>query len=359
MKNQFPYLMFLLVAALFLGSCGEKQAGNKTEAAPEKKADPELEKHIDALAACEQQNIDCDAYNKASEYIQAQCKDEQKCKTVVEGLFIMIEKGPSGKSQAAAHAANFWTNGSFRENAAYGHIVLNALKKEKYEQNNYAGAQLGQLLAGWINTSDEQLGSDIMNAIKDKNIEQRGRIELIRLAPSEALGKNDFFNMLTAIINDADENKDVRIQALNVLWRTQNEDLKASTRSMYEGMLSNPDILMAGSSMLGLGYLKSYASYETIEKKLTETKDNQDWCYYGSYVLSELLRDSGDNMDKNKVFTLVKMLISNKNVTAYYRSYYVSTLIAIDNAASKGLLNQLKASGEKEIVDEINQRMTK
>lgn len=358
MKNLSKTLLLFMVPAFILSSCGGNKSEETGNSTPEKKVNPELEKQIDALAACEQQNTNCEAYSKTSEYIQAECKDEKKREAIVSDLFTMIEKGPSNKTQAAAHAVNFWTMGSdFRKNPEYGTIVLNALAKEKDEEGNYTGSQLGQLLAGWYSTEDKKLFTSILNMVKSGNTELRGRLELIRLCPAEALSNSDLFHAFATMINNSEEKMEVRIQCLNILWRVENEDLKASARSTYETFISDPEIQIAGSSMLGLGYLKSFASYDLIEKTLLTNKDDQNWCYYGSYCLSELVRTVPDSLDLNKILSLTKTLISNKNVTAYYRSYYVSTLISLNTSGSKALLNQLKASGEKEIVDEINNRM--
>ncbi len=355
MKTITYSIMLFLVPALILTSCGGKTEEGK-EAKAVKKVDAELEKKIDALAACEEQNTNCEAYTKTSEYIQAACKDEKKCEAIIADLFTMIEMGPSAKSQAAAHAVNFWTYGNFRENAEYGKIVLAALLKEKYDQKSYTGSQLGGLLASWFTTSDKDLYASLLKAVKSKDTEMRGRMEMIRLIPYEALGNADLFSALTGIINDAEENKDVRIQCLNVLWRVENEDMKASARSVYEGFLSNPEVQIAGTSLLGLGYLKSYASYDVIEQTILANKDNQDWCYYGSYCLSELVRDEASTADKDKVLALAKTMLTNKNCSAYYRSYYVSTLYSLNTPGAKALLTQLKGSAEKEIVDEIKNR---
>jgi hypothetical protein len=358
MKTICKSFALLLVPALLFTACGgdaKKEEGKKEK--PEKKIDPELKKHIDELAACEQQNTNCEAYNKTSEFLKKQCEDEKKCETMIADLFTIIEKGPSKHSQAAAHAVNFWTYGKYKENPEYGRIVLNTLLKEKFEEGNYTGGQLGQLLSKWFLTEDKKLFADILKAVKSKDTERYGRTELIRLVPPESLGNPELFKVFTDIINDADEAKEVRVQCLNVIWRAEDENSKATVRSVYEGLLSNPDVQIAGTAMLGLGYMKSVASYDLVEKMLTDNKDNQEWCYYGSYCLSEMVRDNADNVDAAKVFNLVKTLISNKTVSAYYRSYYVSTLISLNTPAAKTLLNQLKASGEKEIKDEVINRM--
>ncbi len=360
MKNLNKTLVLFMVPALILTSCGGNNSEESKESAPEKKVNAELEKQIDALAACEQQNTNCEAYTKTSEYIQVECKDEKKREAIITDLFTLIEKGPSKKTQAAAHAVNFWTMSSdFRKNPEYGTIVLNALKKEKDEEGNYAGSQLGQLLASWYTTEDKKLFTSILNTVKSGNTELRGRLELIRLCPSEALANSDLFHAFATMINNSEEKLEVRVQCLNIIWRVENEDMKASARTTYETFIADSEIQIAGSSMLGLGYLKSFASYELIEKTLLEKKDDQNWCYYGSYCLSELVRSVPDSLDLNKVLALTKTLITNKNVTAYYRSYYVYTLISLNTPGAKALLNQLKSGGEKEIVDEINNQMKK
>jgi len=255
---------------------------------------------------------------------------------------------------------NFWTLSSdFRENSDYGKIVLNALLKEKNEAGNYTGQQLGQLLAGWFNTKDKELYKSILDAVKNKGTEEKGRLELIRLCPAESMANQDLFNILTGIIKDSGETTQARVQALNVIWRVEDEDKKASVRSIYEGLLTNSDIQIAGTSLLGLAYIKSFASYDLIETTLLNAKDNKDWCYYGSMCLNEFLRNIPDSLDLKKVFNLTKTLITNKKVEAYYRSYYVATLNLLNTADSKALIKQLKVKGEKEIVDEINRIMTK
>lgn len=360
MKTNFKSMLILLIPAMILHmSCGGGQAVNKTEnnQLSKKVRNAVLDQHIEELAACEMQNVNCEAYNKTSAFVQEQCKDKARRDSIIEDLFVMIEQGASPKKQAAANALNFWTGygeNNFRDNASYGKIVLEALLKEKFSSNSYVGSSLGQLLSGWLNTSDTELFSSLVDAMKSKNTEKRGRNELIRLCSEDAMDKPEVFDVMVGIVNDVDDDKDTRIQTLNVMWRVKSEDRKTTVRSIYESMTSNPDIHIAGAAMRGLGYLQSFASYDLIEKTLTDNKNNVDWYNYGSTTLNELLRNVPDSLDKKRVFNLVKMLITNKEVDEYQRSFYVYTLSLIDTPASKSLIGQLKKGNEKKIVDEIN-----
>lgn len=359
MKNLFTPFTLIMIPFLLLSSCGEK---GKEESSDEKKAavkvDAELEKHINALADCKEQNSNCEAYKTTSEYIQKECEDEKKRDAIVKDLFVMIEQGPAAKSQAAAHAVNFWTYGNFRDNPDYGKIVLAALLKEKYADDNYTGSQLGQLLSQWFGTNDEGLYNDILKAVKSKSTERRGRTELIRLIPTAVIGKADMFSALTDIINNPEEEKEVRLSALNIVYRVEGEEQKNAVKSLFESYMVNPEVQLAGTAMMNLGYMESFSSYNQIETILIQNKDVQDWYYYGSYALNYLIKTEGSTVDKNKALTTIDNLISNKTISAYSRSYYVTPLMSLNTPGAKTLLAKLKASGEKEIVAEI-ERLSK
>jgi hypothetical protein len=346
----------ILCSVLAVTSCGneskESSDSKETEHA-EKKVNAELQKQIDALAACEQQNTNCPAYQQTQDFLKSRCEDEATCDSTVADLFTLIDRGPSAHSQAAAHAVNFWAYRPFDSNAEYGRIVLNALLKEKYSETSYAGSQLGGLLSRWISTDDKALRDDILMAIKSKETEQRGRLELVRLIPAEQLNDDALFSLIMDMINNPDELLEMRITCLQVIWRVADSEKRSAVKTTYEALMSNPDIKIAGASMSGLGYMKSYSSYESIAEMLRKNRDVQDWYYYGAYCLTDLVREGADSLDMNKVTELVKELTGNKAVSAYNRSYYVNTLFKMNTAKSKALVAQLKGAGEKEIVDEI------
>lgn len=346
----------ILCSILAVTSCGnesKESSDSKETQHAEKKVNADLQKQIDALAACEQQNTNCPAYQQTQDFLKAKCQDEAACDSMVADLFTLIERGPSAHSQAAAHAVNFWTYRPFASNTEYGRIVLNALLKEKYDEKSYTGSQLGGLLSRWLGTEDKTLRDDILTAIKSKDTEQRGRLELVRLIPAEQLNEDALFSLVMDMINNPDELLDMRITCLQVVWRVTDAEKRNTVKTTYEALMSNPDIKIAGASMSGLGYMKSYSSYESIAEMLRKNKDVQDWYYYGAYCLGDLVREGADSLDMNKVTELVKELTGNKVVSAYNRSYYVNTLFKMNTAQSKALVAQLKGSGEKEIVDEI------
>lgn len=353
MKKKILLPMILLTGLVYLNSCGEAT----TEEAVEEVAVREINKELDALitdlAACEQQNTNCEAYTKASEGVEKLCSDETKRNEIIADLFYVIQMGPSARSQAAAHAVNFWVGTSdFFSNAEYGRIVLDALKNEKYEQDNYTGSQLGQLLSGWLVTDDKELLTDLVAALKDQSLEMRGRSELIRLSSASSFANGGVFNAILTIAKDTKEDEAIREQALNVLWRAEDATQKQRVRSLYESNLSNPALKIAGSSLTGLGYMKSLESYALAEETIRANKDDKYWYSYGSRCLGDMVQYGAESIDLNAVFALTKEMLENKTVEAYYRSYYIGTLAKIKTPQAKSLLKQLMNSREKEIAEE-------
>ena len=353
MKNKFILPILLLTGILYLGSCGGSVTEDEIAEVEVREINKELDQLITNLAACEQQNTNCPAYTEASEGIEKLCSDEAARKEIVADLFYIIQTGPSARSQAGAHAVNFWTGSSdYKNDASYGRIVLEALKKESYDTDSYTGSQLGQLLSQWLVTSDKDLLADIVSAMKDKSVEMRGRSELIRLSSAESFAKIGVFDAVVAIVNNTKEEESIREQGLGILWRANDPGQVKTVKMLYESYLTNPNIKIAGPSCVGLGYMKSNESYDAIVAAILANKGDKYWYYYGSSALSNLIQSGKDVLDMNAVFTLCKEMLSNKEVEAYYRSNYLSTLAKIDTAASKALLNQLKNSREKEIAAE-------
>ena len=212
MKNKFILPILLLTGILYLGSCGGSVTEDEIAEVEVREINKELDQLITNLAACEQQNTNCPAYTEASEGIEKLCSDEAARKEIVADLFYIIQTGPSARSQAGAHAVNFWTGSSdYKNDASYGRIVLEALKKESYDTDSYTGSQLGQLLSQWLVTSDKDLLADIVSAMKDKSVEMRGRSELIRLSSAESFAKIGVFDAVVAIVNNTKEEESLEV----------------------------------------------------------------------------------------------------------------------------------------------------
>jgi hypothetical protein len=356
MKRNLILSLLITSVSLFNFSCGSKSKSTdeKSEKIKAREINKSLDTLITNLAACEQQNTNCAAYSKASEGIQSLCSEESKRNEIVADLFYIIQTGPSKRTQAAAHAVNFWTKTSnFKDNAEYGNAVLDALKKEKFDQNSYTGSQLGQLLSKWFGTSDEKLLSAIVSAMKDKSVELRGRSELVRLSSYDDYSNKVVFDGLVEIIKNESEEESVREQALGVIWRAKDENMKKMVRTLFEDYINNANVKLAGPSLLGLSYMKSYESYNAMAKAIRSNNKDKNWYYYGSMALGNFVDSGSDSINKTAVFELIKEMLNNKEVEASYRTYYVSPLSKINNPASKALLNQLRNSNEKEIADAV------
>lgn len=241
--------------------------------------DPKLDTLITNLAACKEQNTNCEAYNKASEGIQAMAKDTSN-KFLVDDLFNAIAQSTSGsRSAACAHAINFWVGSSEHyKNAAYGKIVLDALKKEKFDEKSYAGSTLGQLLSGWLVTDDETLLKDIHAAIKDKNTEKRGRMELIRLSGKDSFAKKGFTELLISIAKDATETEEIRKSCLDVLWRVSDLKQIQLVEDMYLEFLTDKSPVLLGAALEGLGYMKSVKAYDKVLETIEKLGADEAYC---------------------------------------------------------------------------------
>ena len=190
--------MLILTGAFgfcLLLSCGGKGDTKESEWVMNAK----LDSLITNMAACEQQNSNCPAYLKAEEGIKAMAKDTS-FKNLVEELFNGIKYSSSGaRSAACAHALTFWVyDYEIYKKPEYGRIVLDALKKEKFDEKLYYGSTLGQLLSGWLATDDEGLLKDLHAAVADKNVEMRGRRELIRLSGEMSFAKAGYVDLITS-----------------------------------------------------------------------------------------------------------------------------------------------------------------
>ncbi len=352
MKHQFIFQLLTVLSLFLITSCGEKSSENKTEQISKREVNKTLDTLISDLSNCEQQNTNCEAYSKASEGIQTMCNDETERNKIVADLFYMIQIGPSPKTQAAAHAVNFWTRtSSFKTNPEYGRVVLNALKKEKYDDNNYTGSQLGQLLSNWFETEDDVLLTDIVNAMKDKSLETRGRTELVRLSSNENYKNKKIFDAIVSIIKDENEELSMRNQALSVIWRAGDEEMKKTVKSIYEDMLKKDEIKLSGPSLTGLSYMKSFDSYEVIVEAIRANKGNKYWYSHASNSLRGFIDTKSEKIDLSVTLELIKELMANKEIEANYRSYFISPLSKINTAASKQFLKQLSNSSEKSIAD--------
>ena len=71
MKKNNLIIGLFVILSIVLSSCGGKKTSDRA-------MDPKLDTLITNLAACKEQNTNCEAYNKASEGIQAMAKDTSK-----------------------------------------------------------------------------------------------------------------------------------------------------------------------------------------------------------------------------------------------------------------------------------------
>jgi len=355
MKKNVTVLCLFLFSVVILISCG----GDKSNEA--RKMNPKLDSLISSMAACDQQNTNCPAYVTASEQIPLMAKDTN-IKNLVDDLFNAIAQSTSSpRSAACAHAINFWAydSESFK-NAEYGRIIYDALKKEVYTDASYVGSTLGQLLSNWLVINDELLIKDIHSLIISKDTEKRGRKELIRLSGKESFSNQGLIDILINIANDNKEAEDVRVACLNVLWRAEENSQYKKVEDMYLGFVSNannsPTII--GSSIEGLGYMKSVNGYNVILKTAEELGAKEEFCSSVSRSLSNYISyEEKEGIDKKKAFDVCVKFVNNKDIKPSYRSYYIYSVESFGGKEALAVLKKLSESNDKEIADPAKQAM--
>lgn len=348
MKKILTAVLLGAIGLSLILSCGGNGKKEETWA-----MNPKLDSLITQMAACEQQNTNCEAYVNAQEGIKAMTKDTA-CKNLVDDLFKGIENSESGaRSAACAHALNFWVGEyEFYKNAEYGRIVLNALKKEKFDEKSYSGSSLGQLLSGWLTTSDKALLKDLHAAISDKNVEKRGRRELIRLSGIMSFDQEGYVDVIIGIANNEAEDEDIRLTALGVLWRVSEAAHIEKVENMYVAFLSNENSSLCGAAMVGLSYMRSVNHYADVLAKVEEFGANEDYVSSTSLALSNYIsRDAKEGIDTKKAFIMAVKFANDKQLKPFYRSYYISAIEYYGGAEAMVMLNKLGADKEKDVAD--------
>jgi len=345
MKKNSLLFAVVILTSIILSSCGNKK--NET-----RKMDPKLDSLITNLAACKEQNTNREAYKKANEGIEAMAKDTSN-KFLVEDLFNGIAQSTSGaRSAACAHAINFWVgNSDHYKNAKYGKIVLDALKKEKFDETSYVGSTLGQLLSGWLITDDETLLKEIHAAIKDQATEKRGRMELIRLSGKESLAKKGLFDILFGITKDNKEAEEVRVACLRVLWRAEDPSQVKKVEDLYVEFLENSSAKLVGASLEGLSYMKSVKGYDLALKTIEKNGANPDYCSSASSTLNRYISDKKEGVDTKKAFVLAVKMATDKSLKAFYRSYYIYSIESFGGNEAKLVLTKLSKDADKDIAN--------
>lgn len=342
------YLLFVIIAcvSIFLSSCGGKKSSNR-------KMDPKLDTLITNLAACKEQNTNCEAYNKASEGIQAMAKDTSN-KFLVDDLFNAISQSTnSARTAACAHAIDFWMgNSDHYKNPTYGRIILDALKKEKFDEKSYVGSTLGQLLSGWLVTDDEKLLTDIHATIKDKNTEKRGRMELIRLASKSSFAKKGLTNLLITMSKDASESEEIKKACLSILWRAEEPSQYLKVEDLYLEFLTNESPVLLGAALEGLGYMKSVKGYDKVLATVEKFGANEAYCSATSRALTNYISyDKKEGIDTKKAFLIAVKMVNDKTLKPSYRSYYIYTIETFGGETGIATLGVLSKSKDKEIAE--------
>lgn len=343
----------IVISSMFLISCG---GGNKSEF---RKMDPKLDTLITNMTACEQQNTNCEAYNKASDGIQAMAKDTSM-KFLADDLFNGIAQSASGpRSAACAHAINFWVGSNdYYNNKFYGKIVLDALKKEKFDQNSYVGSTLGQLLAGWLVTEDEALLTEIHAAISDKNTEKRGRMELIRLSGEKSFAKKGYLDLLVKLAKDSTDAEEVRVQSLGILWRAKDAGQIQKVEDMYLGFLTNSSAVLVSAALEGLGYMKSVKGFGKVLETVEKFGADENYSSATARSLSNYISgEAKEGIDKNKAFALAVKMVNNTKLKPFYRSSYMYAIENFGGKKAQDVLAKLSASAEKDIAGPAKQAL--
>ena len=281
-------------------------------------------------------------------------------KFLVDDLFNAIAQSTSGsRSAACAHAINFWVGSSEHyKNAAYGKIVLDALKKEKFDEKSYAGSTLGQLLSGWLVTDDETLLKDIHAAIKDKNTEKRGRMELIRLSGKDSFAKKGFTELLISIAKDATETEEIRKSCLDVLWRVSDLKQIQLVEDMYLEFLTDKSPVLLGAALEGLGYMKSVKAYDKVLETIEKLGADEAYCSSTSRALTNfIIYDAKEGIDTKKAFVIAVKMANNTALKPSYRSYYIYTIETFGGKEGQAVLAKLSTSKDKEIADPAKQAL--
>ena len=347
----------IFIASFIFSNCGGN--GKNGANADGRKMNAKLDTLITKLEACKEQNTNCVDYNKANEGITAMAKDTT-VKNLADDLFNGIVQSTSGaRSAACAHAINFWLgNSDYYKNPAYGRIVLDALKKEKYDENSYVGSTLGQLLSGWLVSDDQTLLKDIHAAIKDKNTEKRGRKELIRLSDKSGFAKEGYLDLLIGLAQDPNESEEIKVSCLGVLWRAVENDQYKKVEDLYIGFLTNQSPAIVNASLEGLGYMKSVKGYDKVLETAEKLGADENYCSSTSRSLTNYISyDAKEGIDTKKAFSLAVKMANNKSLKPGYRSYYVYTIEAFGGNDGKNALTKLGASSDKDIADPANQAL--
>lgn len=345
-------LMLILTGAFgfcLLLSCGGKGDTKESEWVMNAK----LDSLITNMAACEQQNSNCPAYLKAEEGIKAMAKDTS-FKNLVEELFNGIKYSNSGaRSAACAHALTFWVyDYEIYKKPEYGRIVLDALKKEKFDEKLYYGSTLGQLLSGWLATDDEGLLKDLHAAVADKNVEMRGRRELIRLSGEMSFAKAGYVDLLIGIANDATEELDIRLAVLGVLWRVSDPAHIEKVEAMYMTYLNSEDRDLCCAAMVGISYMRSVAHYAEVLAKIEELGANEDYISSCSVSLSNYIGwEPKEGIDNKKALNMAVKFANDKNIRPFYRSYYLSPIEYYGGPEAITILTKLGNDKEKDIAE--------
>jgi hypothetical protein len=352
MKKTISILGVILLISIFFSGCGDKKSNTK-------KMNAKLDSLITNLAACPEQNTNCAAYSKASEEIPAMAKDTS-IKNLVDDLFNGIAESKSGaRSAACAHAINFWVGSSEHyKNAAYGRIVLDALKKEKFDEKSYVGSTLGQLLSGWLVSDDQTLLKDIYTALKDKNTEKRGRKELIRLSSKNSFAKTGLFDAILGIANDKAESEEIRVACLGILWRAEETSQYTKVEDLYIGFLTDASPAIVGASLEGLGYMKSVKGFNTVLENIEKLGTKEEYCFSSSRALVNYISyDAKKGIDTKKAFALAVKLANNKSIKAFDRSYYITPIEIYGGNEAKSTLTKLSTDKETQIANQAKQAL--
>ncbi len=354
-------LTILWIAAIMVfASCGEQKTTEEAEeeVIEKREVTPELLTLISDLAACEEQNTNCDAYTKAGEGVEELVKDEAKKDIIVGDLVYIIRTGTNEEKQAAAHALNFWTYASseYRENAEYGKQILEVLKTIEEPADGYqsVSTQIGQLLSNWWLNEDEELRSGLIEYISDKQAMRSGRSELIRLVANEVSAEEKTFAALVNIANDVNEEKVIRNYAATALGMIRDKGRHEKVCMILEALMTNPDVEIAGNAMRALGYQDAVGSLDAIINTLMAHRTEKRWYTYGSGCFGDLIRKDNEALDKTAIFNAISELLNEKSVEAYYRSYYISPLHQLKTPAANALFSKLKRSQEEDIAKEAD-----
>ncbi len=328
--------------ALPTAATSDKAVEKPAIAAPAGPKDPEIAALYAKIRDCPVADFQaCPAAKDLETLAKTRNNDPTRQQSTYEAMLDCIDAGNSAQRYACVYATNFSLFPAGRnDNVNVAKRLLAVIRVEKAE---HTSSRLGEFLSNfYASAACGAVHEEILDLIKDQNLPEFARTELIRLGTAP-LKRPAHVDALYALLQDNKSSEELRIQIVGVVYQIEDQVTRAKFEAWMIAQLDNPSLRLAQKCVETLGEIGGPAGFTAVMKNWQAryaTLTDGSWASATARGLQNFLA-RGDKVaiDRKAAYATVMAIAQDEKIPPFYRSW---ALYALERSGEARALKDLK-----------------